>query len=99
VRILSIEHGVIDCPETAHRLEAVSAGVTAFLRGGRAKLYKNESRDTTRYAVVANPVEEDGIIDELKDLVRAKAPSWSVTVHDGAGRPISRTGRGRLSES
>jgi hypothetical protein len=83
VRILCIEHGVVDCPETAHRLATVSETVTGLvLRGQADKISKSVSGDTTRYTVVANAADEDGIIDGLMDVVRSQDPSWSVTVDD-----------------
>jgi hypothetical protein len=88
VRILCIEHGVVDCPETADRLATVSRTVTGLVVRGQAKIYKNVRRDTTRYVVVANDAEEDGIVDGLVDVARAQDPDWSVTVDDGEGRPI-----------
>jgi hypothetical protein len=88
VRILCIKHGVVDCPETAHRLEKVSKTVTGLVVDGKAKIYKNVRQDTTSYAVVADRAEEDGIVDGLVDVVRAQDPYWTVTVDDGQGRPM-----------
>jgi hypothetical protein len=89
VRILCIDHGVIDCPETADRLAAVSRTASGLLNRGRAmKVYRKVGWDTTRYVVVAQEADEDGIIDGLADVVRAQDPSWTVTVNDGEGHPI-----------
>jgi hypothetical protein len=90
VRILSIEHGPVDSPEIAHRLETVTRTMTDLVDHGRIKdVDRTVGRDTTRFAVVADESEEDGIIDGLLDVARAQDPSWQVTVHDGQGHQIA----------
>jgi hypothetical protein len=90
VRILSIEHGPVDGPEIAHRLETVARTMTDLVDHGRIKdVDRAVGRDTTRYAVVADESDEDGIIDGLVDVARSQDPSWHVTVHDGEGHRMA----------
>jgi hypothetical protein len=90
MRILSIEHGVVDCSDTAYRLNKVSEIVTGLITGGRAKtVSKDVRKEITWYTVVADPALEDGIIDGLVDVVRAQDPSWGVRVEDGEGNPVN----------
>jgi hypothetical protein len=90
VRILSVEHGLVDNPEIAHRLETMSRTIMDLRDHGRiTDVDTAVGRDTTRYAVIANEADEDGIIDGLADVARAQDPSWTVTVHDGEGNRIA----------
>jgi hypothetical protein len=90
MRVLSIEHGLVDDSSIARRLDMVANTMGDLLDDGKIKdLKKTLGRDTTVYTVVADDVEEDEIVGGLAEVVRAQNPSWTVTVLDQEGRTLT----------
>ncbi len=90
MRILSIEHGLVDSPDIARRLETVSRTMSDLVDQGRIKdVDRAVGRDSTRYTVVAEEAEEDLIIGGVADVARAQDPGWSVSVLDGDGHRLA----------